>query len=50
MTVLTAAKSFHEEIRTRAQEIEAGRRMPADLAARMAGAGLFRMVLLAGFT
>ena len=42
---VTAARSFHEEIRGRAAAIEAARRMPEDLARRMAGEGLFRLLV-----
>ena len=43
-TVARAA-GFADEIRQRAADIEAARRMPQDLAARMAGAGLFRALV-----
>ena len=43
-TVAQAA-AFGKEIRERAADIEAARRMPQDLAARMAGAGLFRALV-----
>ena len=39
------ASSFAAEISQRADEIEKARRMPADLAERMAAAGLFRMLV-----
>lgn len=43
-TVARAA-SFAQEIRQRATDIEAARRLPQDLAARMAAAGLFRALV-----
>ncbi len=42
---LEVARSFHDRIAARVDEIEAARRLPADLAAEMAGAGLFRIAL-----
>ncbi|MFU8816581.1 MAG: acyl-CoA dehydrogenase family protein [Pseudomonadales bacterium] len=39
------AQSFHDEIRDRAAAIEAARRMPLDLARRMAQAGMFRLLV-----
>ncbi len=42
---VAGALGFAEEIRGRAADIEACRRMPKDLAARMAGAGLFRALV-----
>jgi indole-3-acetate monooxygenase len=42
---VAAAAAFHDEIRTRADEIERARRIPADLAMRMASAGLFRLLV-----
>ena len=45
MQAATVAATFHDEIRRRADEIEACRRMPADLARRMAEAGLFRLLV-----
>ena len=42
---VAVASSFAEEIHRRAPEIESVRRLPADLAKKMAQAGLFRMVL-----
>ncbi len=41
---VAAARALQPEIRNRADEIEAARRLPADLARTMARAGLFRMV------
>jgi indole-3-acetate monooxygenase len=43
-TVATA-KTFRAEIRERAAAIERERRMPGDLAARMAAAGMFRLLV-----
>lgn len=43
--VLAAARTVAEEARARAREIEAARRLPADLAASMARAGLFRTAI-----
>jgi alkylation response protein AidB-like acyl-CoA dehydrogenase len=42
---VSIAESFAPEIRRRAEEIETARRMPDDLARRMAEAGLFRIVV-----
>jgi len=42
---VAVAEAFAPEIRRRAVEIEAARRMPDDLARRMAEAGLFRIVV-----
>lgn len=42
---VAAARSFHDEVRERAGEIETARRMPEDLARRMAEAGLFRLLV-----
>lgn len=42
---VAAATSLALEVARRANEIEAGRRMPADLARKFADAGLFRMLL-----
>lgn len=39
------AQSFHDEIRSRSAAIEADRRMPLDLARRMAEAGMFRLLV-----
>ncbi|MDE2362041.1 MAG: acyl-CoA dehydrogenase family protein [Hyphomicrobiales bacterium] len=44
-TILDAARRLRPTIAARAQEIETARRLPADLAAEMAAAGLFRMGL-----
>lgn len=40
-----AAQSLAHEVARRANEIEAGRRLPADLAKKFSDAGLFRMLL-----
>lgn len=40
-----AVDTIHEEIERRADEIEAARRMPEDLARRMARAGMFRLLV-----
>ena len=45
MTLLIAARDLAPTIAARAPEIEAARRLPADLAAQMAAAGLFRMAV-----
>ncbi len=37
-----AARGFHAELRSRAGEIESGRRLPADIAKRFAEAGFYR--------
>lgn len=42
---LAAARALAPTIRARADEIEAGRRLPADLARQMAEAGLFRLLV-----
>ncbi len=42
---VAAATALTEEVARRANEIEAGRRLPADLAQKFAAAGLFRMLL-----
>jgi alkylation response protein AidB-like acyl-CoA dehydrogenase len=42
---VAVARSFHDDIRSRADEMEAARRMPEDLARRMAAAGLFRLLV-----
>jgi len=44
-STLDAVKALDPELRERAQEMEDARRLPADLAAKMASAGVFRMVL-----
>ena len=43
--LLKAAQALGPELRERAQEMEEVRRLPADLAEKMARAGIFRMVL-----
>jgi alkylation response protein AidB-like acyl-CoA dehydrogenase len=45
MTLLAAARDLAPAIAARAAEIEVARRLPADLAADMAAAGLFRMAV-----
>lgn len=49
MDVVAVAQGLTSEIRQRAPEIESGRRMPADISARLAQAGLFRMLLPAEY-
>lgn len=41
--VIAAARGFGRELLSRAEEIEAGRRLPQDLAARFAAAGFYRL-------
>ena len=41
--VIATARSFQEELRRRAPEIEKGRRLPADIADRFAAAGFYRL-------
>ena len=41
--ILSAARGFRDELTSRAAEFERARRIPAELAARMAEAGLFRL-------
>ena len=45
MNPVAVAASFAEEIRQRSSSIESARRMPDDLALRMAEAGLFRLLI-----
>jgi alkylation response protein AidB-like acyl-CoA dehydrogenase len=45
VTALEAARALGAEIVARAAEVEEARRLPADLAARMAAAGLFRIAM-----
>lgn len=45
MSALAAAQQLAPAIAARAEEIEAARRLPADLAQQMAAAGLFRMIV-----
>ncbi|NBB16388.1 hydrolase [Caulobacter sp. SLTY] len=45
MNPVETARSFQAEARERAREIEDARRMPADLAGKLAGAGLLRMLI-----
>lgn len=42
---VAVARTFHETLAAHAEDMEAARRLPADLAAEMADAGLFRMVV-----
>ena len=44
-SLVDVARTFHPEIQERAPAIETAGRMPEDLAARMATAGLFRMLV-----
>ena len=46
---LDAARALQPELFKRAQEMEDARRLPADLAAKLAEAGLFRMVTPAAY-
>lgn len=48
MNPVEVARTFQEELRRRAPEIEQARRLPVDLAAKIAEAGLFRMLLPRG--
>ena len=43
--VLAAARTFAQQAKDRAREIETARRLPADLARGMARAGLFRVAV-----
>lgn len=46
MTDLVAtARSFHDELKRRAPEIESARRLPADLASKFKDVGLFRLLV-----
>jgi alkylation response protein AidB-like acyl-CoA dehydrogenase len=42
---VSTARSLHDEIRARGGQIERDCRLPADLAERMAGAGMFRLLV-----
>ena len=44
-SIFEAARALDGELRARADEMEEARRLPADLAEKMARAGIFRMVL-----
>ena len=44
ISVLDAARALQPEFAERAQEMEDVRRLPADLAQKMADAGIFRMI------
>ena len=46
---VAAARSFDAELRARAREIEAARRLPEDLAERFAEAGFYRMCVPAAY-
>lgn len=43
--LIATAKTFHDELKRRASEIEAARRMPPDIAKRFNEAGFFRMLV-----
>ena len=43
MTTLEAVRALSEEVAARAPETEAARSVPPDLAAKIGGAGVFRM-------
>lgn len=43
--LITAARGFHDELKRRAPEIEAARRLPADLAKKFNEAGFFRLLV-----
>ncbi|RYF93668.1 MAG: hydrolase [Caulobacteraceae bacterium] len=45
MNPIETARSFQSELRARAPEIEQARRLPADIARKLAQAGLFRMLI-----
>jgi alkylation response protein AidB-like acyl-CoA dehydrogenase len=45
MNPIAAAESLRDQVRPRADEIEQGRRFPADLAQAMAASGLLRMLV-----
>lgn len=45
MNPVETARSFQDMLRARAPEIEQARRLPADIAGMLAGAGLFRMLV-----
>ena len=45
METVEAARALHPEVRSRADEIERARRLPADLAQKFARAGFFRMAV-----
>lgn len=48
MNPVEVARTFQDELRQRAPEIEQARRLPADVAGKIAGTGLFRMLLPTG--
>ena len=43
--LIATARSFHDELKRRAGEIEAARRLPADLAQKFKDAGFFRLLV-----
>ena len=43
--LIATARSFHDELKHRASEIEAARRLPADLAKKFMEAGFFRLLV-----
>lgn len=45
MDIIAAARSFQDELRKRAPEIEAARRMPHDIAKKFTDAGFFRLLV-----
>ena len=49
VAAVLAARAFAPEVMRRAEEIESGRRLPADLAQRLAEAGMFRIALPKAF-
>src|SRR5687767_11470496 len=49
VAAVLAARVFAPEVMGRAEEIEFGRRLPADLAQRFAAAGMFRIALPKAF-
>ena len=43
--IIAAARTFHDELKRRASEIEAARRLPADLATKFKETGFFRLLV-----